>query len=219
MLSPVAFTPASIAAAKKRKKKPAPRLPAEPPPGTYDPALSAQGRSAQRSYDDLLQNLAIGKQRSQDDLKLALANVATGTQRLGEDRTTALANLDRNYTALAHRQSEHALQGNVQSAGLLAQSLQSRMAARTQAQQPIDTSYSRALEDAKRRSDALKLGFERLYGKSGTNVVNVARAGRDLTAGKLDIAGEKWWQAAQLGYAPAAPARIPKRKTRRQVVV
>jgi hypothetical protein len=209
----VAFTAQSISRAKKKRRNP--QLPATPPPGTFDPALSAQGRTNQRSYDDLLQDFAVGKQRSQDDLKLALANQALGTQHLGEDRTTALANLDRGYTGLAHRQSEHALQGNVESAGLLAQSLANRMAARTQAQQPIDTSYNRALEGAKQRTDALKLGFERLYGRSGTNVVRVARAGRDLVAGGLDLANQEWYQAAQLGYSPT----IPKRKTKRQVIV
>lgn len=185
--------------------------------GTYDPTLDAQGRGLQRSYDDLLQNFNIDKTRATDDLKLALADTATSQQRLNQDHATALANINRNYGDLAVRQAEGALKANVESPGLLARALARRQANARLDTQGVDTSFNRATEDTTKHTDALKLAFDRAFGPSGDNVVNLSRAGRDLVAGQSDLNAQRWYAATANGYVPAP--RIPRRKTRRQVIV
>lgn len=239
--------------AKARRKRGLP-APAAPPEGTYDPQFDAQGRNLQRSYDDLLQNFGIGKQRSQDDLNLALGNLDTSKtnaltdlnvnrerqlQDLGqqsqyatEDHAAALDALGRKYTVLGHQQEQAARHAGVESQGILAQSLAKRAANRGIEQQPIDTNFTRSqmgiatgeqrlgedystntartTQDASQRSDALKLAFDRAFGPSGDNVLNLSRAGRDLNAGLLDINSSKWYGATANGYAPPPTRRRRK---------
>lgn len=162
----MAFSVKSIAAAKRRRAQ----TPANPPPGTYDPTIDATGRNNQRSYDDTLQNFAIGSQRAKDDLGIALGNIGTsqqnslsdlstghdrsladllsGRDRNAADHQTALADLARNYSMLADKQGQAARQANVESGGILAQALAKRQANQAHDQAPIDTAFNRSLADS-----------------------------------------------------------------------
>jgi hypothetical protein len=64
-------------ATKKRKGFTPFKAPVNPPPGTYDPAIDAQVRAAQRGYGDLGQDYTVGKTRAQDDYLTASQNDQT----------------------------------------------------------------------------------------------------------------------------------------------
>jgi hypothetical protein len=64
-------------ATKKRKGFTPFKAPVNPPPGTYDPAIDAQVRAAQRGYGDLGQDYTVGKTRAQDDYLTATQNDQT----------------------------------------------------------------------------------------------------------------------------------------------
>lgn len=175
----MAFSLTSIKKAQKKRR----RLPSEPPPGTYDPTIDATQRQNQRGYDDLLQDFAIGKQRGQSDLDIALGNLGTdktnaledlttsrdrnladlitGRTRAGEDHTAALGTLAHNYDVLANKQGQQARQAQVESKGILAQALAKRAANQARDQAPIDTAYARQMQDSALSESRLGEDFTR----------------------------------------------------------
>lgn len=204
----------------------------------YDDLLQDFGISKQRATDDLgisLGNLGQEKANTLADLDTShtrnLAALLTGRTRATEDYQRAGQDLGRQYGVLAHRQTGAARQAHADSAGILAQSLRKRLANQALDQGRLDTSYhrqqadsttaeqqtnedytrgtTRTEENATNRGDALKLAFDRAFGPSGDNVLNLGRAGRDLVQGGLDLNAQKWYSAVANGYTP------PTRRKRR----
>lgn len=187
-----------------------------------DDLLIALGQNTRGTQNELA-DLTTGRDRS-------LADLLRNRGRATEDHTTALGDLDRSYATLANRQGQNARRAHVEGPGIMAQALAKRTENRALDQKPIDTSFNRYLEDSKtsqgrigedfargtsrvneasqENQAALNLGFDRLWGSTGTNTLGLARAGRDVEAGNLDLSQQRWWQAAAAGYSP------PRRRRR-----
>lgn len=207
----------------------------------YDDLLQNFGIGKTRAQNDLtlaLGNLNQSQQNALSDLGTShdrnLQDLTTNQQYAAQDHATALDALNRNYATLAGRQAEGAIRSGVESAGILAQAIARRNANKANDQAPIDTAYGRqqaaattaenrinqdyttnvgrTQQDAQQRQDALKLAFDRAFGPSGDNVLQIARAGRDLTAGNLDLTSQKWYDATANGYAPLVRAINRKKK-------
>lgn len=186
-----------------------------------DDLLIALGQ-LDRSKADALADLGQGKDRNLADL---LLNRTRGE----EDFKNASLGLDRRYASLRTQQDQTARRAGVESTGILEQAIAARQRNRSLDQAPLDLAHQRNLADsttaegrigedysrgvartgaeAGDRRSALTLAFERLWGTGGDREIDLARAGRDLTAGKLDLSGAKWYEATANGYAPPRPRR------------
>lgn len=227
----MAFSLKNIQKAQRRRRG---AVPALPPLGSFDPSILLQVGQNRRTAENAQQQFDLGQAQAQDDFGIqtqrlaqqegnSLADLVTGRQRLSEDRTNALADLGRGYGSLAHRQAEGALRANVQSAGLLAQSLAARKANMAHDQAGVDQSYNRSLADSttaeqrlrqdvgNRKAD-LALTLSRAYGSGkggqplGTNVLNLLQTKNDALSGNLDLTGVAFQQAAANGYT------LPRRR-------
>lgn len=202
----------------------------------YDDLTQDFGRGKTRAQDDLLLALGQTDRSSGEALEdlgrskdRNLAEILSARQRGDEDYGRAIQGLDRRYASLANEQGQAARRAGVESGGILAQSLAARQRNRALDQQPLDISrqrqqadlttaeqelqddYSRGVSrtgsEVDERKGALTLAFERLWGAGGDQEIGLSRAGRDLTAGKLDLSGSRWYQAAANGYVPTTPKR------------
>jgi hypothetical protein len=159
------------------------KAPVNPPPGTYDPAIDAQVRAAQRGYGDLGQDYTVGKTRAQDDYLTAtqndqtdyqnalgdltqthdrsLADLLLGRTRGTEDYGTSLANLSRGYQTLGNAQGGTITQagGGSFQGGALLQALQKRQANEAIDRAPIDTNYNRFLTDSQTQEGRVNQDF------------------------------------------------------------
>lgn len=212
---------------------PAPR----PPAGSYDPILNAQARASKRGLGDLTRDIETQRERGLEDFgstmgqlttgrDRTLADILTGESRATQDRDTALSNLDLQYDRLATRQAEGARVAGVTSQGLLNKSAAVRDANEVRDQQPILTSFGRAMqdfgtartrvgEDFTARSGLLKADYDRTYGEFGDLTKQLTRAGRENQFFQQDIAEQRAYQAAQTGWkAPKTRAFTPGRKRR-----
>jgi hypothetical protein len=157
------------------------KAPVNPPPGTYDPAIDAQVRAAQRGYGDLGQDYTVGKTRAQDDYLTATQNDQTdyqnalgdltqthdrslsdlllGRTRGTEDYNASVANLDRSYLRLGDQQTQAANAAGVIGGGALAQALQKRTANEAIDRAPIDTNYNRFLGDSQTQEGRINQDF------------------------------------------------------------
>jgi hypothetical protein len=169
-------------ATKKRRGFTPFKAPVNPPPGTYDPAIDAQVRAAQRGYGDLGQDYTVGKTRAQDDYLTATQNDQTdyrnalgdltqshdrslsdlllGRTRGTEDYNTSLTNLDRGYQNLGNAQGGTITQaGGGFQGGALLQALQKRQANEAIDRAPIDTGYNRFLTDSQTQEGRINQDF------------------------------------------------------------
>ena len=213
--------------AKKKNKKKSTR----PPAGSYDPILNAQARASKRGLGDLTRDTEQQRERGLEDYNSqtgllstgrdrTLADILTGETRAGEDKNRALADLDLQYDRLATRQAEGARVSGVTSQGLLNKSASVRDANETRDQQPILTSFNRAMqdfgtartrtgEDFNTRSGLLNTDYQRTYGQFGDLTTQLTRAGRENTFFQQDINEQKAYQAAQTGWKAPKPKRKP----------
>src|SRR3954463_8562660 len=167
--------------AKKRKGFTPFKAPVNPPPGTYDPAIDAQVRAAQRGYGDLGQDYTVGKTRAQDDYLTAtgydqadyqnalgdltqthdrsLSDLLLGRSRGAEDYNSSIAGLDRSYQRLGGRQAQSAAAAGVSGGGALAQALAKRTANEAIDRAPIDTNYNRFLSDSQTQEGRVNQDF------------------------------------------------------------
>ena len=210
---------------------PAPR----PPAGSYDPILNAQARASGRGLGDLTRDIERQRERGAEDYGTqgglldrgqdrTLADILTGETRTREDKDRAIADLDLQYDRLATRQAEGARVAGVTSQGLLNKSAQVRDANETRDQQPILTSFNRAMQDfgtARTRTgedygtqkSLLDRDYGRTYGQFGDLTTQLTRAGRENQFFRQDIAEQRAYQAAQTGWkAPKVRAFTPGRK-------
>lgn len=195
---------------------------------------------AQDDFQTALGDLGTSRDQALQDVNSSsgrsLADIATARTRAGENLSTALGTVQHNYTVLAGRQAEGARHANVESAGILAEAAAARQANQARDVAPIQTSYDRTIADLgtqgqrvnedtstqtgrigqsyDRNTSKLALAVDRAYGAQGDQTINLARAGRDLNANKLDLSAGRWYDAVANGYAPA-----PKKKRKVPVII
>lgn len=147
-----------------------------PPPFTFDPALEAQRRAAQRGLEDTEADIKkerkwgakdyrqarrdittqtkrsranLTKQRDRDEENLGNreSDLQTDAQRSREDFQTRLNKIGRDFGDLAHRQAEAANASGVLDAGTSAAAAAARARNQAEAEQPIFTAQKRMEED------------------------------------------------------------------------
>lgn len=149
-----------------------------PPPYTYDPAIEAQRREAQRGLEDTEDRVQSSRHFVRSDLHTALTKQRTearrsrfdigdkrrqGEQKLSygeedtkrsagrqmEDFKSRLADIARLFSEQGHRQAEGANAAGVLDAGTMAASAVARGRKQTLAEAPIHTAEGRVAEDLK----------------------------------------------------------------------
>lgn len=144
------------------------RAPTSPPPGTYDPALDAAQRAAQRGYGDLQMDTDRELERGGSDLALVKGDIersqgrtladmlrerarasedfGQSRTRLGEDYSRATGQLGERYKRLGNQQSQ---QQRVMGGGrgVLAQAMMKRAANRANEQVDLDRTRDRGLQE------------------------------------------------------------------------
>lgn len=148
----------------------------QPPSMTFDPALEAQRRAAQRGLEDTEADVKTKKHFAEKDLELALRGIRTNTthkrqdlnrsftrgseklanqesdtkrnaERQEQDFHARLADIGRQFAELGHRQGEGANVAGVNDAGTAAASAAARGANQFRAEAPIHTAEGRLHED------------------------------------------------------------------------
>jgi hypothetical protein len=199
--------------------------PTSPPPGTYDPALDAQLRAAQRGYGDLTLDTEQGAQRGQSDYVTStaeatqnrdrsLADILRSRARESTDYDTSTTGVKRRYGQLGDVQSEQAGATGQTRGGGLAAALAARTANQGIEQGALDTQHARfgedsSLSETRTHQDyeapdtgifaKLQSAYQRQQDDAATGLT---RAGRELTFFGQDTGEAKFAQAAQAGYQP-----------------
>lgn len=148
----------------------------QPPSMTFDPALEAQRRAAQRGLEDTEADVKTKRHYAEKDLALALRGIRTNTtrhrqdlnrsfdrgnqklanqesdtrrnaERQEQDFHTRLADIGRQFAELGHRQGEGANVAGVNDAGTAAASAAARGQNQVRAEAPIHTAEGRLHED------------------------------------------------------------------------
>lgn len=200
-------------------------FPTSPPAGTYDPALDAQLRAANRGYFDLQQDTEQGYQRGSSDYGTSvteatqnrdrsLADTLRARAREGADFTTNTGLLGRKYSQIGTAQGEQAGATGQTRGGALAGALAARTANQGVEQGALDTQHARFGEDSGTQEQRinqdynapdtgifakLQNAFQREQDNAATGL---GRAGRELSFYGQDIGEAKFGQAAQVGYQP-----------------
>lgn len=181
-----------------------------PPPGSYDPALDAQERAANRGLGDLVLDTEKSGSRSLTDYLLgqgdltrqrgefgedvagqraglessygrSLSDLLTERTQAGEDYTRNLAQLQRNYDRLGSAQAGQQRKAGVSAGGAGAQAARKRSENQAWERAPIDTGFGRF-------NEASKLAETRLGEDKATSLANILQAER-RGYGDLDRAG------------------------------
>jgi hypothetical protein len=197
-------------------------LPTSPPYGSYDPTLDQQERSANRGLGDLIEDVTRGNTRSGQDYELgkqgiertagrSLADLMNDRTRGTEDYGRQIQGLERDYTRLGNRQGQqNAASGNL--GGAAAQGARKRAENMAYDRAPIDTSYTRFIDDSRTAETRLgedkdlglgelALGFSRDY--EDRNLVQLPRAQRENTIFGQDVNETRIDQAKQSNLLPA----------------
>jgi hypothetical protein len=181
---------------------------AQPPSMTYDPALEAQRRAAQRGLEDTEADVKTKQHFADRDLSLALRGIrinttrhrqdtnreyGRGVQKLAnqetdtrkdagrqeEDFHTRLADIGRQFAELGKRQGEGANAAGVNDAGTAAASAAARGANQVRAEAPIHTAEGRLQEDLMSTLD--RIAQARGYlGEDHTRVLNRLNQDRNI---------------------------------------
>lgn len=166
------------------------KTPTSPPSGTYDPALDAQQRAAQRGLGDTTQDVERTGQRSLSDFLLGQGNIV-------RERTEGLADIARSESQTATRQSEGAAASGVFGGGALIEALQKRRA-------HFGLQESRLKDASARRLGGLSVDYQRGVQDRTTAL---SRAQRENTFFGQDIGQQRWYQARSSGATlPTKPA-------------
>ena len=149
---------------------------AQPPSMSYDPALEAQRRAAQRGLEDTEADVKTKQHYAERDLGLALRGIRINTgrkrfdantefqrgstklanqesetrqdaERQGQDFQTRLADIGRQFSELGTRQGEASNAAGVSDAGTAAASAAARSQNQGQAEAPIHVAQGRLQED------------------------------------------------------------------------
>lgn len=160
-------------------------MPSRPPTGSYDPALDAQQRAAQRGFGDIQQDTEIAGERANTDWTTGRTAATQqrgygledfGTQRANTERSygrsladllTEKANVSRGYDRLGTQQGEQAGARGLTQGGTLAAALAARQGNEAHDQAPLDTAQQRlgedranALADLDRRQSRFAAGYD-----------------------------------------------------------
>lgn len=172
------------------------------PPGTYDPALDAQGENAALGLTWAGQDYGLGRERLTNDYNLGkarlgedrdfslsglllgknrgLEDIGTSRSRLNEDWDIATKDLGRQFSELADSQTANARAAGVAGGGALAQSLMKRQADQSREQGRLDLGRDRGLFDLGRSETRLGEDYDRNVGRTNTLY---DRQGVDLDTG------------------------------------
>jgi hypothetical protein len=161
----------------QRSLKPTTNPIVRPPAGTYDPALDAQMRAAERGFQDLRIDTEQGNERANTNYYQSLGDInqrdteqsfdfqqqADATDRSfsrslsdllrdrargGEDYGEAIKGLQRNYQRLGNVQAEQATASGQTQGGALAAALRARTENEAIERKPIDTNFQRFTQDS-----------------------------------------------------------------------
>ena len=195
--------------------------PSRPPEGTYDPALDAQLRSAQRGFGDLQRDAERDTTRQANDLSTnrtdvnrqrtqTLADTQLGLDRGQQNYTRDIQGLDRTYSNLARKQAEGARQAGVSEGGGMLAAMAKRSENRAWEQAPVDTNWQRQQQDAATTVTRTNEGADRALGQLDLSASratedrgqNVTRAGRELGFYNQDIGAQRFYDARQTEYLP-----------------
>ena len=142
----------------------------QPPPGTYDPGLDAQQRANWRQFEDLREDVGVGRERGATDLGLAttinaedfrlgneavergsgrsLTDLLTARRRGEQDYTSSVEGLQRGFRQLGTAQEGMQRKAGVQLGGAMAQAARKRAENEAIERKPIDTAYKRFQDDS-----------------------------------------------------------------------
>lgn len=208
--------------------------PTRPPAGTFDPTIDAQVGATNRGLLDLVQDTEKQGGRNFSDYTLGLADVAREQQRQTADFDTGLgrANTDygtntqllgRRYTQLGQAQAGAQAAAHLSGGGTGLAAQMARAQNQGVEQGALDTTIQRYRADDQVNRTRLsenvtqqrsQLGLS--YQRSGEDLTTqLGRGQREAAQFGLDAAQQRFFQAAQSGYAaPSAPA---SEKTKRGV--
>lgn len=199
--------------------------PTSPPAGTYDPALDASLRAAQRGYGDLQQDTEQGYERGTSDYATSvteatqnrdrsLADTLRTRAREGADFTTNTGLLGRKYAQMGAAQGEQAGATGQIRGGALAGALAARTANQGIEQGALDTQHTRFGQDSSTQEQRINQDYNApdtgIFAKLQTALqrqqddaaTGLGRAGRELSFYGQDVGEAKFGQAAQVGYQP-----------------
>lgn len=203
-----------------------------PPAGTYDPGLDAQLRAANRGYGDVQQDIdiagsrasgdyATGRARAEQGFGRSLADILRQRVRTGEDVVNQIHGVRRQFASQGRQQGEGAARRGVTQGGTLAASLAKRTANQALTMAPIEQNYHRFLDDSSRGEQELYQDYgdptTGLYARmdtdfargAGDRAMQLGRAGRENTFYGQDIAEQRAYQAAQMGWSPPPQQALP----------
>lgn len=186
-----------------------PWKPAEPPPGTYDPALDSQVAAADRGLADLRLDTEKSQTRNSNDYLLAQGNLqrtaALGVAGILRTRNLTLDAEFRNYQALAMQQAANERRVGASEGGI-AQSLRNR-------KRNLTRDVSLTASSARIGVGETKAGYERTSGEQAVSFrrgnedrqQGLTRAERENTFYGQDVGAAKVYQAKQAGWVPDTP--------------
>lgn len=161
------------------------RQPWTPPPGSYDPNLDVQERTARTGYQENIEDIGkgserettdyglgltdIGRQRQeyQQDYSSNLSDILTARAHGQEDYQTNLQTLGRNYQRLGNTQAQRGRQMGLYGGGAAAQGAQKRAANQGIEKTALDTGLSRFMEGSQTAQQRLDQQRERALGTGG----------------------------------------------------
>jgi hypothetical protein len=223
LLAGYAANPASI-------PNPNRRVPPRPPAGMYDPGLDASQRAAGRGFNDLRQDLdrdgqrsstayTLGMSRFGEDEAFETGGLDQAQARLGQDHTRATAALGRSFQILGSNQAQAGAAAGL-GGGFAAQAARKRAANQGIEQQGLDLQRDRGTEDITRQRGRMATMFGRAREDAGSDfqygqddrAMALARGGRENTFYGQDVADQRFFQASQAGWRPAAKPKKKKGK-------
>jgi hypothetical protein len=194
-------------------------------PGSYDPALDAEERAAERGYGDLVLDSEKIGERAGSQLEIDTGNVKrTGERSLADilrergrakkDFATRREDTSLGYRRLGSAQAQASAAQGVIGGGTLAAALQARTANESVDQGRITESENRFMEDSTlsegrvgEDTDLALADIGRLYGYGVNDRTDaLAQAFRELGFFETDTAEQRAFQAGQSGLGPQRPA-------------
>lgn len=207
-------------------RAPSKKITLPPPVGTYDPGLDAQRRQAMRGAQYTTEDLDVAGERASSDFGLQtgeinrqyqenLNDLLQGRQRTEQDYQNNLQTLARNYQQLGNRQTQAGAQAGLEG-GFAAQAARKRAANQQIEKAPLDLSLSRFLHDSVTSQRRLGEAKDRAIGQLGIDYsrgnedrsVTGRRTGTELSNTLADINDAATAQFKQNYPGMALPTRV-----------
>jgi hypothetical protein len=182
--------------------------PTAAPPGSFDPALTAQGENADLGYEWAGQDFTLGNQQRLNDLNGDPTYGTAGTLgQIQHSYDTQLAGTNKQFANLAAGQADQAARAGVDSGGAAAQSAQKRGANWQDIVNQLNYGRDQAVASAKQ-------GFDRANSAADTQF---QRAGATNTLFHSQLNREEVYGAQQAGLLPPVKT-MPKFPPNRRFV-